>query len=41
MVFAPGTRQCGGEFTVTERAAKRGNSTDDPMTQSISSANPD
>jgi len=33
MVFAPGTRQRGGEFAVTERAAERDNSTDDPEHQ--------
>src|SRR4030095_9224616 len=33
MVFAPGPRQCGGEFTVTECAAERDNSTDDPEHQ--------
>ena len=33
MVFPPGTRQCGGEFAVTERAAERHNSADDPKHQ--------
>ena len=33
IVFASGTRQCSGEFTVTERATECGNSTDDPEHQ--------
>ena len=33
MVFAPGTRQRGGEFAVTERATQRGDSADDPEHQ--------